>query len=196
VGATPSNALFSQTNNMPARRTKTKIGAKKAAKKTKVVIPNFDGIIKETLSPVDIIEPDSFQEYAPPEDVVVKVQTKTGTISLSESDKQDNGLESFNNSDEELEAVIEVKSKVHAVAPLKQVKPTLGSGSPLNASEAKVGYLPEDAAKTVEKLINGLNYLYSLVVEIKGHRGLKEHDEPILRETVKRGRDLIASLSN
>lgn len=182
---------------MPARKTTKKLGAKKASKTTtKVVIPNFDQIIEQPLSMEEIIEPDSFQEYAPLNEAIVKVQTKTGSISLAESDRQDNGGNSYNNSDEELEAVIEVKSKVHAVAPLKQVKPTLGSGSPLNKSEAKVGYLPEDAADTVEKLIDGLNYLYSLVVEIKGPRGLKEHDEPILRETVKRGRDLIASLPN
>jgi len=183
---------------MPARKTPKKLGAKKAAKTTKITIPNFirPAVVPEPLSAEDIIETDSFQEYAPKKGIEVKVQTKSGSISLNEADKQDTFGTTFNSSDEELEAIIDVKAKVHAVAPLKQVTPTLGSGSPVDASEASIDTLPEDAANTIEKLIDGLNYLYSLIRDVKGLRGLKEHDEQILRDTVKRGRDLIASLKN
>ena len=181
---------------MPARRTKTKIGAKKATKKAKVVIPDFDGLPKPPsipLPPEDILEPDSFQEYAPPASAVVKVQTKAGAISIAEADKIDT-MGGHNNSDEELESVVEVKAKAHAAAPLKQIAPSLGSGAPVEAADAYAAQLPPNAAKTVTELINGLNYLYKVAKGVRGIRGLKEHDEPILRAAVKRGRELIKHL--
>jgi len=194
VGATPANAPSYQTNNMQSRKTPKKIGAKKATNKTVVIIPDLNQITKEQLSEEDMIEPDSFQEYAPPEKATVKVITKKGAISLIESDRQDLGQNSYNNSDEELEAVIDVKAKVHAVAPLQQATPVLGSGSPLNEIELETKTIPENAAETIGELIEGLNYLFSLIKDVRGSRGLKEHDEQILRDAVKRGRELIVSL--
>lgn len=80
-------------------------------------------------------------------------------------------------------------------SPQKEDEPTLGSGSPVDASEPVSGTnIPSDAAKTVEDLIDGLNYLWKMAITIRGPRGPKQHDESILKKRVAAGRSLLASL--
>jgi hypothetical protein len=54
--------------------------------------------------------------------------------------------------------------------------------------------VPQDASKTVTDLIDACNYLYAMARTIRGPRGLKQHDEGILKKRVAKGRELLAGL--
>ena len=79
--------------------------------------------------------------------------------------------------------------------PPKEDSPVLGSGSPVEPLESLSGLnVPQDASKTVTDLIDACNYLYAMARTIRGPRGLKQHDEGILKKRVAKGRELLAGL--
>jgi hypothetical protein len=179
--------------------------AKRAIKKAKKTITKqtqkaLEEITNTTVNSDDIIEPDDFNQYAPPKETKVMVQTKKGSISLEEADQIDmqKQPEPVINSNEELEEVEKQKLKEHAAVPLKQYEPVLGAGEPINAianeSLTNGAINKREAAEVVLNLINGMNYLYKITKYVYGEKGLKSHDEPILKNYVKQGRNLIKSL--
>ena len=168
---------------------------KTAAKKTaKHIVSKFDKALdamdKKAAIPVvahvnlpndTMLDADDFNPHAPPPKTNILVHTKdesktetTGEIGWEDTDSE--SPEQEQSADE----------------------PALGSGEPVDASEGSpVDSVPElgsDAAKTITDLIDGMNYLYGIAKQVKGIRGLKQHDEPVLRARVKRGRDLVKLL--
>jgi hypothetical protein len=106
----------------------------------------------------------------------------------------------------DVDAVVESWDDVTTDGPNKPVPmdaPSLGSGEPVEASDPLSGTechnIPESALQAagdvIKNLIEGMNYLYKISKNVKGLRGLKTHDETILRERVRKGRELINQLA-
>jgi hypothetical protein len=177
---------------MPARRIKTKVGAKKT---TRLAKPKPDVFDETPPNPETMIEPDDFNPHAPVDTTKIKVQTKAGAISLKKADKLDapdgEWLDRPKSTHEELDEVAEAHPTVQK--PLKEAKDILGAGDPLHEETLDKGKIGDVtyAGQVIKDLIDGMNYLYKIALNVRGPKGLKQHDEKILRDRVKKGRELI-----
>lgn len=180
---------------MPIATKKAKKQAKKATRLAKAKPDVFD---ENPPNPEALVEPDDFNPNAPIDLTKVKVQTKAGAITLKEADKIDapdgEWLDRPRSSNEELDEVAEAHPKIQK--PLKEVEGVLGAGDPLKEETLDKGAIGDVTytGQVIKDLIDGMNYLYKIALNVRGPKGLKQHDTGVLKARVKKGRELLEKI--